>query len=135
MFNKNCGCLIPAVIGIILGIIVGYFVFNFVIPGLLIAIWIALGISILAIALVFFIAIQAQGREQWCVCKYGSCIIYGAIATLFLSIIELAILILLPGILAIAILVGLSTVFLVFTIFSVYQFLMCLVKANCKCKD
>lgn len=134
MFNKRCECFIPAIIGIILGIVVGYLVFNFVIPGLVIAIWIALGISIVSLLLVFLTAIQAQGREEWCVCKYGGCIVIGAIFTIIATIIALSITIV-TGILATAILIGLGTLFLVFTIFSVAEFLLCLVKTNCKCRD
>lgn len=134
MFNKKCGCLIPAIISIILGIIVGFISFTVAIPGLIIAIWIAFGISIGALILVFLTAIQAQRREEWCVCKYGSCITMGAITTIIATIIGLSITIL-TGVLATAILIGLGTLFLAFTIFSVFEFMMCLVKTNCKCRD
>lgn len=134
MLNKKYRTLMTGIISIILGIIVGFISFVVAIPGIVTAIWIAFGLSIAALILVFLTAIQAQGREEWCVCKYGSCITIGAIATIIATIIGLSITIA-TGILAISILIGLGTLFLAFTIFGVLEFIMCLVKTNCKCRD
>lgn len=134
MFEKKCGCFIPAIVSIILAIIVGIISFSEIIPELFLVILVALGIGIGSVFVVLYVVTQTQGREERCICKYGDCVSIGAIGTIITAIIGLTVTIV-TGSIAISVLIGLGTLFLSFTIFSVLELLLCLTKTSCKCRD
>lgn len=133
LFGK-IGCLISAFISIILGFIVGIVSFNVVIPGIVAALWIAFGIGVGALLLVILLAAFVKGREEWCICENGTCIAVGAIGTIISTIIGLSITIT-TGVVAIAVLLGITTFFLAFTLFGLLQLAICLSKKKCKCRE
>lgn len=131
MCNKVCNCLIAAIISAILGIIVGFISFGTAIPGIVTVTWVALGLAIGALVLTFTAGLNSYGKEERCICKYGKCIAIGAIGTIIAAIIALAITIT-TGVVLISILLGLGVFFLALTIFSVLEFILCIVESNCK---
>lgn len=134
MCNKICNCLIAAIISAILGIIIGFISFGTVIPGIVTVIWVAFGIGIGALVLTFIAGLNSYGREERCICKHGKCIAIAAVGTIIASIIALAITIT-TGVVLISILLGLGTFFLALTIFSVLEYILCLVESNCKYRE
>ena len=131
--RNNFSCLVVWVIAITLGIILGIVSFVTLIPGIIIALWIAFGIGAFGVLLTTVLALTPFARQ--CLCEKGKCLIIAAIGTVILTIIALAITIV-TGSVAIAMLIGLVTAFLVATILSIFNILFCLIDDGCrKCKD
>ena len=134
MLRRDCGCLVLLLIGAILGSIVGYFVYTTAIAGIVAALWIGFGIGIGALLLLTIIALFAYSKKERCVCNNGTCIAIAAIGTIITTIIGLSITIT-TGVLLIAALIGLATLFLSITLFAILRLILCLIYANCSCKE
>ncbi len=131
MCECRCGrCIIPTIIGIVFGIITGVLVNAEVITNFLPIIWIAFGIGLLAIVLLILMALFSEDEASECVCENGKCLAIGAIGTILLAVIILAILNATTGV-TIAILFGILGFFFIFALASLLQLLLCLVEATC----
>ena len=131
MCECRCGrCIIPTIIGIVFGIITGVLVNTGVITNFLPIAWIAFGIGLLAIVLLILIALFSEDEATECVCENGKCLAIGAIGTVFLAIVILAVSAITIGVAA-AVLFGILGFFFIFTWVSLLQLLLCLVEAAC----
>ena len=131
MCECRCGrCIIPTIIGIVFGIITGVLVNTGVITNFLSIAWIAFGIGLLAIVLLILIALFSEDEATECVCENGKCLAIGAIGTVFLAIVILAVSAITTGVAA-AVLFGILGFFFIFTWVSLLQLLLCLVEATC----
>ena len=131
MCECRCGrCIIPTIIGIVFGIITGVLVNTGVIATLVPLAWIAFGIGLLAIVLLILIALFSEEDASECVCENGKCLAIGAIGTVFLAIVILAVSAITTGVAA-AVLFGILGFFFIFTWVSLLQLLLCLVEAAC----
>ena len=131
MCECRCGrCIIPTIIGIVFGIITGVLVNTGVIATLVPLAWIAFGIGLLAIVLLILIALFSEEDASECVCENGKCLAIGAIGTVFLAIVILAVSTIITGVTA-AVLFGILGFFFIFTWVSLLQLLLCLVEAAC----
>ena len=131
MCECRCGmCIIPTIIGIVFGIITGVLVNTGVITNFLPIAWIAFGIGLLAIVLLILIALFSEDEATECVCENGKCLAIGAIGTVFLAIVILAVSAITTGVAA-AVLFGILGFFFIFTWVSLLQLLLCLVEAAC----
>ncbi len=131
MCECRCGrCIIPTIIGIVFGIITGVLVNTGVITNFLPIAWIAFGIGLLAIVLLILIALFSEDEATECVCENGKCLAIGAIGTVFLAIVILAVSAITTGVAA-AVLFGILGFFFIFTWVSLLQLLLCLVEATC----
>ena len=131
MCECRCGrCIIPTIIGIVFGIITGVLVNTVVITNFLPIAWIAFGIGLLAIVLLILIALFSEDEATECVCENGKCLAIGAIGTVFLAIVILAVSAITTGVAA-AVLFGILGFFFIFTWVSLLQLLLCLVEAAC----
>ena len=131
MCECRCGrCIIPTIIGIVFGIITGVLVNTGVITNFLPIDWIAFGIGLLAIVLLILIALFSEDEATECVCENGKCLAIGAIGTVFLAIVILAVSAITTGVAA-AVLFGILGFFFIFTWVSLLQLLLCLVEATC----
>lgn len=123
----NGACALPIILGIIGGILVTLFgtILN-IIPFLWITFGIALGalVIILGVALFEELTVRRE-RDKGCACKYGTCLILGALGALVTSIIGIA-----GGVLG-TILTFLVVGFLIWTIIALVLLLNCLVKDAC----
>ena len=120
-------CALPIILGIIGGILVVLFgtILNFI-PFL----WITFGIALGAMVVALVTALveeneRGREREHGCACKYGSCLVLGALGALVTSIIGIA-----GGVLG-TILTFLVVGFLIWTVVALALLLLCLVKAAC----
>lgn len=120
----NSTCALPIILGIIGGILVVLFgtILN-VIPFLWITFGIALGAMVVALATA--LVEEDERREHGCACKYGTCLILGALGALVTSIIGIA-----GGVLG-TILTFFVVGFLIWTIIALALLLICLAKATC----
>lgn len=131
MCECRCGrCIIPTIIGIVFGIITGVLVNTGVIATLVPLAWIAFGIGLLAIVLLILIALFSEEDASECVCENGKCLAIGAIGTVFLAIVILAVSTIITGVTA-AVLFGILGFFFIFTWVSLLQLLLCLIEAAC----
>ena len=131
MCECRCGrCIIPTIIGIVFGIITGVLVNTGVITNFLPIAWIAFGIGLLAIVLLILIALFSEDEATECVCENGKCLAIGAIGTVFLAIVILAVSAITTRVAA-AVLFGILGFFFIFTWVSLLQLLLCLVEAAC----
>ena len=131
MCECRCGrCIIPTIIGIVFGIITGVLVNTGVITNFLPIAWIAFGIGLLAIVLLILIALFSEDEATECGCENGKCLAIGAIGTVFLAIVILAVSAITTGVAA-AVLFGILGFFFIFTWVSVLQLLLCLIEAVC----
>lgn len=131
MCECRCGrCIIPTIIGIVFGIITGVLVNTGVIATLVPLAWIAFGIGLLAIVLLILIALFSEEDASECVCENGKCLAIGAIGTVFLAIVILAVSAIITGVTA-AVLFGILGFFFIFTWVSLLQLLLCLIEAAC----
>lgn len=131
MCECRCGrCIIPTIIGIVFGIITGVLVNTGVITNFLPIAWIAFGIGLLAIVLLILIALFSEDEATECVCENGKCLAIGAIGTVFLAIVILAVSAITTGVAA-AVLFGILGFFFIFTWVSLLQLLLCLVEVAC----
>ncbi len=133
MCNCNCNCIIRAIIGAIIGIIIGILYYLAFIPSIIVAIWIAFGISILSLIILAIISVFGREKTERCVCKNGKCFTISIIGTIVTSIAALGIT-LATGVISRAILIGLGGFFFAFLLVNLTEFLICLTKANCRCK-
>lgn len=134
MQRRDCECLITAFIGVILGIVVGYIAYITLIPGIVTALWIGLGIGLGALILLTLVALLACGKKERCVCKIGRCLAIPALITIITTIIGLSITIT-AGVAGTAVLIGLATLFLTMTLLNIVRLILCLVDANCGCRE
>ena len=124
MCECRCGrCIIPTIIGIVFGIITGVLVNTGVIATLVPLAWIAFGIGLLAIVLLILIALFSEEDASECVCENGKCLAIGAIGTVFLAIVILAVSTIITGVTA-AVLFGILGFFFIFTWVSLLQLLL-----------
>ena len=131
MCECRCGrCIIPTIIGIVFGIITGVLVNTGVITNFLPIAWIAFGIGLLAIVLLILIALFSEDEATECVCENGKCLAIGAIGTVFLAIVILAVSAITTGVAA-AVLFGILGFFFIFTWVSLLELLLCLIEAAC----
>lgn len=131
MCECRCGrCIIPTIIGIVFGIITGVLVNTGVIATLVPLAWIAFGIGLLAIVLLILIALFSEEDASECVCENGKCLAIGAIGTVFLAIVILAVSTIITGVTA-AVLFGILGFFFIFAWVSLLQLLLCLIEAAC----
>ena len=131
MCECGCGrCILHTIIGIVFGIITGVLVNTGVITNFLPIAWIAFGIGLLAIVLLILIALFSEDEATECVCENGKCLAIGAIGTVFLAIVILAVSAITTGVAA-AVLFGILGFFFIFTWVSLLQLLLCLVEAAC----
>ena len=124
---EGSSCTLPIVLGIIGGILVVLFgpILN-IIPFLWITFGIALGaLLVLLGASVFEEVTGRREKERGCACKYGTCLVFGAIGALVTSIIGIA-----GGVLG-TILTFFVVGFLIWTIVALALLLICLAKATC----
>ena len=123
----NGACVLPIILGIIGGILVTLFgtILN-IIPFLWITFGIALGalVIILGVSLFEELTVRRE-RERGCACRYGACLILGALGALVTSIIGIA-----GGVLG-TILTFLVVGFLIWTIVALVLLLICLAKEAC----
>ena len=120
-------CALPIILGIIGGILVVLFgtILN-IIPFLWITFGIALGAMLVVLGVAGFEEITGRrDKEKSCACKYGTCLILGALGALVTSIIGIA-----GGVLG-TILTFLVVGFLIWTIVALALLLICLANASC----
>ena len=130
----GCGCIVSLLVGAVLGIVVGYISYSTLIPGIVTALWIGFGIGIVTLLLLALLALFTNGRQERCVCKNGTCLAVSAIGTIITTIIGLAITIVTGSVLVSA-LIGLATLFLTATLINLFNLLLCLINANCGCRE
>ena len=123
----NSSCIIPIVLGVIGGILVTLFgtILN-IIPFL----WITFGIALGAMVIALIVALveaddRRHERDRGCACKYGTCLVLGALGALVTSIIGIA-----GGVLG-TILTFLVVGFLIWTGVALVTLLLCFIKAAC----
>jgi len=119
-------CALPIILGIIGGILVALFgtILN-IIPFLWITFGIALGTLVITLVTSLVEENSRRDRERGCTCKYGTCLILGALGALVTSVIGIA-----GGVLG-TLLTFLVVGFLIWTVIALVLLLMCLVKASC----
>lgn len=140
--NELCPCrsgcgIIGAVLGIVIGIITAIFFALGYIPLILNGIWVALGIGgamllYVLIAPLFISGLSnASGNFGSCFCKYGKCLLIGAVGTVLSALAAVSITLDI-SVIAIVALIGIGTFFLVFAISALIQFVKCLISGACK---
>ena len=124
------GCCLAIIIAIVLSFVVGILFFVDLIP----AIFLLLGTGLIfAVGIILtLVAVAAFGKDNisCCVCKFGICLLIGAIGTIITSIIALLIDVF-AGSIIIAILIGIFVFFFVLMIISFIKFILCLICKNC----
>ena len=134
MKKNDCGCIVSLLVGAVLGVIVGYISYATLIPGIVTALWIGFGIGIGALILLTLLALFVNGRQERCICANGTCLAISAIGTIITTIIGLAITIVTGSVLVSA-LIGLATLFLTATLINLFNLLLCLINADCGCRE
>lgn len=140
--NELCPCrsgcgIIGSVLGIVIGIITAIFFALGYIPLILNGIWVALGIGgatllYVLIAPLFILRISSTaGNFVSCFCKYGRCLLIGAIGTVLSALAAVSITLDI-SVIAIIALIGTGTFFLVFAISALIEFVKCLIAGACK---
>ncbi|OGO90673.1 MAG: hypothetical protein A2Y17_02985 [Clostridiales bacterium GWF2_38_85] len=129
----SCSCL-SIVLSIIIGAIVAILFAFDLIQFLEVIIWITFGLSVLALIILYYVAVIAA-REQSsplirCLCRNILCLIISAFGTLILSIVGLSI-ILVPELIASIIIVALLFFFFALLLISLIAFLLCLLFSLC----
>ena len=119
-------CLLPIVLGIVGGILAVFFgTFTNVIPFL----WTTFGIAAATIVILTFVAVFAGSTRdndtRECTCKYGVCVLLGALGTLVTSIITITL-----GALT-TVLTFLIVGFLVWVIVALAFWIICIIKGLC----
>ena len=120
-------CALPIILGVIGGILVVLFgtILN-VIPFLWITFGIALGAMVVALVTALVEADdRRREKDNGCACKYGTCLVLGALGALVTSVIGIA-----GGVLG-TILTFLVVGFLIWTVVALVLLLICLAKATC----
>lgn len=131
MCECRCGrCIIPLLIGIVFGIVTAVLVNTGIITNFIPLAWIAFGIGLLAIVLLILIALFSEEDLTECVCENGRCLAIGAIGTVLLAVIILAVFTVTAEV-ATTVLFGILGFFFIFTLVSLLQLLLCLGEANC----
>lgn len=134
MCNRDCGCLLAAVISAFVGIIIGVlFYFDFI-PAITTTVWIAFGIAIFALIALISIAAFGNQKVARCICRYGNCLLTGIIGTIIMAIATLAIT-LTTGNTLTAILIALGGFFTALLIIALICLVDCLIDANCRCRE
>ena len=82
------------------------------------------------LGIVILIALFSEDEATECVCENGKCLAIGAIGTVFLAIVILAVSAITTGVAA-AVLFGILGFFFIFTWVSLLQLLLCLVETAC----
>lgn len=123
----NGTCIFPIILGILGGILVVLFG---AIPNIIPFLWITFGIALGALLVTLGVSlfeelIVRRERERGCACRYGTCLILGALGALVTSIIGIA-----GGVLG-TILTFLVVGFLIWTIVALVLLLICLAKEAC----
>ena len=119
-------CLLPIVLGIVGGLLAVFFgTFTNIIPFL----WIVFGISAATIVILTSVSVFAGSTRdndtRECTCKYGVCVLLGALGTLVTSIIAITL-----GALS-TLLTFLIVGFLVWLIVALVLWIICIIKGLC----
>lgn len=140
--NELCPCrsgcgIVGTVTGIVIGIITAIFFALGYIPLILNGIWVALGIGgamllyVLTASLFMLRISDTAGNSRSCFCKYGKCLLIGAVGTVLSALAAVSITLDI-SVIAIVALIGVGTFFLVFLISALAQFVKCLISDTCK---
>ena len=141
MVSRNYICLISLTIGGFIGIIIGALFFSGVLPEITLAIYAVLAISVALILYLIVSLSNSSSNNIECFQRSGPCLLLGAIGTLILSIIALALSLTAGDILG-SIIIGLITFFFTFAIVSTIFLIICLLNTgdednnengNCNC--
>ena len=125
---KQCSAclLIGITLSIIFGVIVGILFFFGYVPLIETAVWIAFGIAAFALAILLISAIFSNRDKVYkCLRANAGALLTGIIGTLITAIAALSI-ILTPGSVLIAILIGLGAIFLGVTLTALVCLILCL---------
>jgi hypothetical protein len=125
---KQCSAclLIGITLSIIFGVIVGILFFFGYVPLIETAVWIAFGIAAFALAILLISAIFSNREKVYkCLRANAGALLTGIIGTLITAIAALSI-ILTPGSVLIAILIGLGAIFLGVTLTALVCLILCL---------
>jgi hypothetical protein len=125
---KQCSAclLIGITLSIIFGVIVGILFFIGYVPLIETAVWIAFGIAAFALAILLISAIFSNREKVYkCLRANAGALLTGIIGTLITAIAALSI-ILTPGSVLIAILIGLGAIFLGVTLTALVCLILCL---------
>ena len=115
-------------ISVIAGIAVGYLFSIGNVPNITTAVWIAFGI---ALAILFLAPVYRFAGRRGCYCAglYSAPLIIGAAGTVILAIAALAIT-LSPASIAVAVLIGLGTLFFTFTLITFVAYIYCITRCR-----
>ena len=128
--NRDCGCLLAAVVSIFLGIIIGVLFFFGFIPTIIPGIWIAFGIAVLSFIGVTIIATMNDREVMRCLCQYGRCLLTGIVGTILTTIVALVIELTIGEILP-TIIIAILGFFFILLIIAIVLFIRCLIELNC----
>ena len=136
MCLRFCKCIGIAIISTLIGIAIGIAFFNGLLTGITAAIIIALIFAALSLLLLTIIGTSGIRKVRECVCKIGNCALLGAITTIILGTIALA-LTLVTASVGFAILIGLGGAAFFFTLFSIAELISCIFecKYDYECND
>jgi len=129
--NNNFACNIGTVIlSIIIGVIIGVlFAFGYI-PGVVTAVWIAFGLGVLGLvilAIAIFVGVSTRYKALIkCLQLNINCLLVGIWGTIITGLAALSI-VLTPGSVLIAILIGIGAFFLSLLIISLILFTLCVV--------
>ena len=131
--NKNLAYLIITIISVAVGVIYGFLYANAII-GIILPTILILSFVIALFAILALLGVILFGRRDnnRCVSKNGVFLLFGAVGTLIFSEITLAIT---ASTIVIAVLLGITAYFTVFTILSLTKLIACLIQEACYCRD
>ncbi len=131
--KKSCGgCIISAIIALILAILAGVFYSSAVVTGIAALLYTIIGFSAFFLIALIVISLFGRKREEYCVCKNGTCVLIGSLGAIIASALTIALTV---SATATAVLIGIVTFFIVLAIIEFFSLIQCLVKANCVCND
>ncbi len=134
MCLRFCKCIGTAIISALLGVAVGILFFFSLITALTPAVIIALIFSVVSLLLLTITETSAVRKARECVCKFGKCILIGAIITIILGTVA-SVLTLIAGSVGFAVLIGLGASAFFFTLFSVAELIGCMIECKYECED
>ena len=127
--KKNNVCIIPIIISIVLAIIIGIIFTTTVVTGFVTLLYTIIGIAAFFLVTLIVIALLKNGKEDYCVCEYGPCLLFGTLGAIIFSAITISVTV---GATAIAVLAGIITLFTTLAVIEFFLFILCIIKANCR---
>ena len=131
--KKNCGgCLISAIIALVLAILAGVFYSTAVVTGIVGLLYTIIGVSAFFLITLIAILLLGKRKEDYCVCKNGTCVLIGSLGAIIASALSLALTV---SATLTAVIIAFVTFFIVLAIIEFFLLILCLIRTSCMYND